>query len=104
MSDEGWREVETRQSCVNRMAFCFLVVNLNFRFVFSRAPITLQQYLETNQNVVRFEVFTAVTTKNVFFCDVTPCGSWKNRRLEGNYHLHHPGDKNQRDRNNVSSN
>jgi hypothetical protein len=25
---------------------------------------------------VRFEVFTAVTTKNGVFWDVTPCGSW----------------------------
>jgi hypothetical protein len=25
---------------------------------------------------VRFEVFTAVTMKNVVFWDVTPCGSW----------------------------
>jgi hypothetical protein len=31
----------------------------------------------------RFEVFTAVTMKNVVFWDVTPCGSCKNRRFEG---------------------
>jgi hypothetical protein len=30
---------------------------------------------------VGFEVFTAVTMKNVVFCDVTPCGSHKNRRF-----------------------
>jgi hypothetical protein len=28
---------------------------------------------------VRFEVFTAVTTKNGVFWDATPCGSCKNR-------------------------
>jgi hypothetical protein len=30
---------------------------------------------------VRFEVFTAVTMKNVIFWDATPCGSCKNRRF-----------------------
>jgi hypothetical protein len=32
---------------------------------------------------VRFEVFTAVTTKNGVFWDVTPGGSCKNRRFGG---------------------
>jgi hypothetical protein len=32
---------------------------------------------------VRLEVFTAVTTKNAVFWDVTPCGSCKNRRFGG---------------------
>jgi hypothetical protein len=32
---------------------------------------------------VRFEVFTAVTMKNVVFWDVSPCGSCKNRRCGG---------------------
>jgi hypothetical protein len=32
---------------------------------------------------VRFEVFTAVTMKNVVFWDVTPCGSCKKRRFGG---------------------
>jgi hypothetical protein len=32
---------------------------------------------------VRFEVFTAVTTKNSVFWVVTPCGSCKNRRFGG---------------------
>jgi hypothetical protein len=31
---------------------------------------------------VRFEVFTAVTTKNAVSWDVTPCGSCKNRNSE----------------------
>jgi hypothetical protein len=34
-------------------------------------------------NLVRFEVFTAVTMKNGVFWDVTPCGSCKNRRFGG---------------------
>jgi hypothetical protein len=33
--------------------------------------------------IVRFEVFTAVTMKNGVFWDVTPCGSCKNRRFGG---------------------
>jgi hypothetical protein len=32
---------------------------------------------------LRFEIFTAVTVKNVVFWDVTPCGSCKNRRFAG---------------------
>jgi hypothetical protein len=32
---------------------------------------------------VRFEVFTAVIMKNGVFWDVTPCGSYKNRRFGG---------------------
>jgi hypothetical protein len=32
---------------------------------------------------VRFEVFTAVTMKNVVFWDVTSCGCCKNRRFIG---------------------
>jgi hypothetical protein len=32
---------------------------------------------------VRFEVSTAVTMKNDIFWDVTPCGSYKNRRFGG---------------------
>jgi hypothetical protein len=43
---------------------------------------------------VRFEVFTAVTTKNGVFWDVTPCGSCKNRRFGGTWRLLHQGDKN----------
>jgi hypothetical protein len=32
--------------------------------------------------------------KNAVFCDFTPCGSCKIRRIVGTYHLHHEGDKN----------
>jgi hypothetical protein len=32
---------------------------------------------------VRFEVFTAVTMKNVVFWDVMPCDSCKNQRFGG---------------------
>jgi hypothetical protein len=52
----------------------------------------------------RFEVFTAVTMKNTVFWYVSPCGSFKYRRFEGTYRLHHQGGKNQRARNSVNSN
>jgi hypothetical protein len=42
--------------------------------------------------------------KNVVFWDVMPCGSCKNRRVRGTYHLHHQAEKNQGTKNNVSSN
>jgi hypothetical protein len=45
------------------------------------------------QGYVRSEVFTAVTMKNALFLDVTPCGSCKNRRFGGTFHLVHQGDK-----------
>jgi hypothetical protein len=41
--------------------------------------------------------------KNAIFWDVTPCGSCKNRRLDGTYNLHNQGDKKRRARNDVSS-
>jgi hypothetical protein len=42
--------------------------------------------------------------KHTVFWDVTPCGSCDNRSFGGTYRLYHQGDKNQRARNNVSSN
>jgi hypothetical protein len=43
--------------------------------------------------VVRFEVFTAVTMKNVVFWDVALCRSCVNRRFVGTYRLHLQGRK-----------
>jgi hypothetical protein len=40
---------------------------------------------------VRFEVFTAVTMKNIAFWDVTLCGSYKNRRFGGAKFLRNVG-------------
>jgi hypothetical protein len=37
---------------------------------------------EIIHSLERFEVFTAATMKNAVFCDVTPCGSYKNRVSE----------------------
>jgi hypothetical protein len=51
---------------------------------------------------VWFEVFTAVTMKNGFFWDVTPCGSCNNPRFWGTYRLLHQRDKNRWTRYNAS--
>jgi hypothetical protein len=42
----------------------------------------------TQPHVVRFEVFTAVAMKNAIFWDVGQCGSCRNGRFGGKYHLH----------------
>jgi hypothetical protein len=44
--------------------------------------------------VVRSEVFMAVTMKNGVFWDVTPCGSCKNQHFGGIQRLLHQGYKN----------
>jgi hypothetical protein len=41
-----------------------------------------------SRDYVRFEVFTAVTTKNTVFCDAAPCGSCKNRRMKNHTASH----------------
>jgi hypothetical protein len=48
---------------------------------------------KTTSKIVWFEVFTAVTMKNVVFRDVAPCRSYVNRRFGGTYHLHLQGRK-----------
>jgi hypothetical protein len=52
--------------------------------------VPLMKYM----HCIRFEVFTAVTMKNGVFWVATPCGSCKNRRFRGTWHLLHEGDKN----------
>jgi hypothetical protein len=42
--------------------------------------------------------------KNSLFWDVTPSGSCKNRRFERTYRLYHQCERNERTRNNISSN
>jgi hypothetical protein len=49
-----------------------------------------------------FEVFTAVIMKNAVFWYITPYGPCENWYFGGTCHLHHQGQKNQQDRNNVS--
>jgi hypothetical protein len=53
---------------------------------------------------VRSEILNAMTMKNSVFCDVTSCCSCENRRFGGTHCLQDQGGKNQRSRNNVSSN
>jgi hypothetical protein len=55
-------------------------------------------------SIVRVEVFTAVTMKNVVFWDVTPCASYKSRYFGRTYRLRHQGGEIQRAKNNVISN
>jgi hypothetical protein len=45
------------------------------------------------RNVVRFEVYTAVTRNNAAFWDVVPCRSHVNRCFGGTYRLHLQGRK-----------
>jgi hypothetical protein len=60
--------------------------------------------MEIYRDYVISEVFTAMTTKNAAYWDVTPCSSCKNRCFGGIYRLRRQGDKNRCGRNNVSSN
>jgi hypothetical protein len=57
----------------------------------------------TQQNCVRFEVFTAVTTKNAVFWDVALCRSCVNRRFGGTYRLHLQGRRKSQARNQRDS-
>jgi hypothetical protein len=45
----------------------------------------------------------AVIMKNAVFWDVVPCGCCKNQRFGGTYCLHHEGEENQQDGNNINS-
>jgi hypothetical protein len=60
--------------------------------------------IRRNHLDVRFQVFMAVTMKNGVFWDLTPCGSYKNRRFGVTYRLLHQGDKNRWTRNNITCN
>jgi hypothetical protein len=63
--------VAWRKECVEQVVACFCKwLDYKVRF-------------QASVKGVRFEVFTAVTMKNSVFCDVTPCGSCKNRRFGG---------------------
>jgi hypothetical protein len=54
--------------------------------------INIPSYLsKINFNIVRFEVFTAVTMKKAGFWDVAPCRNGVNRRFGGTYRLHLQG-------------
>jgi hypothetical protein len=55
------------------------VVCILMKFHVGSKPKVVRQVLYC----VRFQAFTAVTMKNVVFCDVMPCGSCKNRSFGG---------------------
>jgi hypothetical protein len=40
-------------------------------------------YIQSFMKIVRFEVSTAVTMMIIIFWEMTPCGSYKNRRFGG---------------------
>jgi hypothetical protein len=44
---------------------------------------TMTSYMKCNVTFVRYEIFTAVSTKNGVVWDITPCDSCKNRRSGG---------------------
>jgi hypothetical protein len=85
--------------------FCFILVQqqtggamLLCCWIFHKInPSWLQDTVSCNLSLmklmqyVRFQVFTAVTMKNVIFWDVTPCGSCKNWCFRGMYCLDHHG-------------
>jgi hypothetical protein len=54
---------------------------LNIRIWKKKIPFKLEIYVRGD--ILRIEVFTAVTMKNGVFWDVTPCGSCKNRHFGG---------------------
>jgi hypothetical protein len=60
--------------------------------------ISLKSHLWELTEKVSFEVFTAVTTKNAVFSDMTPCDYFKNRRFGRTYRFHLQSDKNRRTR------
>jgi hypothetical protein len=51
------------------------------------------RYRKYKESVIKFEVFTAVTMKNVVFWNVAPCRYCANRRFGGTYHIHIHGIK-----------
>jgi hypothetical protein len=58
----------------------------DFRFPLRRIYIRKFSYKRYDTHFfkyVRFEVFTEATLKSAVFCDVTPCGSCKDRRFGG---------------------
>jgi hypothetical protein len=76
---------------------------LNPHFVFSLScavhdaiPCKWAHIFVANRKHVTFQVFTAVTLKNGVFWNVTPCGSFKNRRLGGAWRFLRRGGQNGR--------
>jgi hypothetical protein len=73
-------------------------------FLNSQTTVICPLRFQPTKAKVKFEVFTAVTTKNGVFWDITPCGSCRNRLFGETWRLLHQGDKNRWNRNNTSCN
>jgi hypothetical protein len=54
---------------------------------------SIQENFVGSKNSVFWDIFTAVTKKDVVFWDVTPCGCSKNQRFGGTYRIHLEGNK-----------
>jgi hypothetical protein len=63
-----------------------------------------QQYLQSANNYVKYEVLTAGTMKCAVFWDVTTFDFCENRRFGGTCYRNRQGETNQRTRNSVSNN
>jgi hypothetical protein len=72
-------------------AFLKHVTIYNYLCLFTRVYF-LREAEESNEiftQSVRFEIFTAMTMKYGVFWDITPRGSYENRRFEGTQRLFH---------------
>jgi hypothetical protein len=69
------------------MASCCLQIPLcAWQNIFQRRPLQRKgPHSAIKKEDVRFEVSTAVTMMIIIFWEMTPCGSYKNRRFEGSY-------------------
>jgi hypothetical protein len=63
----------------------------NCKVTFELGIYTNIERMSTKLKHVRFEVSTAVTMMIIIFWEMTPCGSYKNRRFGGSYRLHFLG-------------
>jgi hypothetical protein len=79
--------IATSDTVIYMRLFSVVSSNVIYKHAYQMIPYT------GKMNVVRFEVFTAVTMKNAVFWDMTPCRSCVNRRFGGTYHLHLQGRK-----------
>jgi hypothetical protein len=76
-----------------------LVTNLIIHHDNARAQ-TADAFTDVPKIGVNWSMIIKSLARNAVFWDVTPCGSSKNRRFRGTYHLHHHGYMNRRARNN----
>jgi hypothetical protein len=80
-----WHFMATVWKCVKASSWNLLTKELDVAQdnALSHSSYFTCWILYQNMYRLRFEVFTAVTTKNGVFWDVMPCGSCKKRRFGG---------------------